>query len=551
MTRGFVRNGIGAKNAAGKRRRRRLVAALVGVLFLTVAAMLAFVIIEARQASRDVSEARIHETVDWVREQFRALFEPANQQLLLLREWGQSGLLPIGEPSGINGLVVPLLSKTPQISGVILASSDGSEYFLTRDDTGWLARSVPPGAPGEVAWTAWSGDPAGSEPERRWTEKLDYDPRTRPWFQAAMATEPGSPPVWTEPYVFHTAGVPGVTGAVRWRLESGGETRDFVAAIDVFLQEILDEIAAIEVSDNGVAFLFSGDGRVCRPSFLENVDVKSLPDLFEPVAVCGRDEVRAAVGVWQDHQKLAQSAVSFRVGKEAWWAGFTPIEAGGDIWIAVVVPERDLVGMIGRRRTLFLTLGGILGMGVLGIAFFGMRLGKGGEALVPAMEGADGLQEMLPELLRRGEGTQVEFKSTMRHNLKTGQHGKEIELAWLKGVVAFLNTDGGIILLGVGDDGEVLGIGPDGFGNDDRCRLHFRNLVKQHIGLDFSKYIDFEIITLDGKKIAVILCRPSPDPAFLRANGKESFYIRSGPSSVELPVSQVLHYLKNRGKRRG
>ena len=46
-------------------------------------------------------------------------------------------------------------------------------------------------------------------------------------------------------------------------------------------------------------------------------------------------------------------------------------------------------------------------------------------------------------------------------NLKSGKNGKEIELAWLKGVVGFMNTNGGILLIGVDDSGTILGIDAD------------------------------------------------------------------------------------------
>ena len=50
------------------------------------------------------------------------------------------------------------------------------------------------------------------------------------------------------------------------------------------------------------------------------------------------------------------------------------------------------------------------------------------------------------ELIRQGENDRVEFKSTMRWNLKTDKADKAVEKAWLKTIVAFLNTDGGNLL---------------------------------------------------------------------------------------------------------
>jgi hypothetical protein len=35
----------------------------------------------------------------------------------------------------------------------------------------------------------------------------------------------------------------------------------------------------------------------------------------------------------------------------------------------------------------------------------------------------------------------------------------------------------------------------------------------------------------------------------LKSSGKEQFYVRSGPSSIELPMSKVLEYVNDRKKR--
>jgi hypothetical protein len=92
-------------------------------------------------------------------------------------------------------------------------------------------------------------------------------------------------------------------------------------------------------------------------------------------------------------------------------------------------------------------------------------------------------------LIRAGESSSLEFKSTMRTNLKNEKPGKEIELAWLKAVVGFMNSDGGILLIGVSDDGEILGLDADNFANEDKCRLHFKNLINTHIGVEFTRFI--------------------------------------------------------------
>ena len=152
----------------------------------------------------------------------------------------------------------------------------------------------------------------------------------------------------------------------------------------------------------------------------------------------------------------------------------------------------------------------------------------------------------IQKLIRAGESSTLEFKSTMRKNLKTGKTGKEIELAWLKGVTAFMNSDGGILLIGVNDDGLALGIAADEFENEDKCRLHFKNLINTHIGAPFSKYVHLDFCEIGEETVIVIECERVRKPVFLRVGKTEDFYIRSGPSSIKLTMSQMVQYLGER-----
>jgi type I restriction enzyme, R subunit len=73
------------------------------------------------------------------------------------------------------------------------------------------------------------------------------------------------------------------------------------------------------------------------------------------------------------------------------------------------------------------------------------------------------------ELIKRGESKTLEFKSTLRWSLKEDRRDdKGVTHAALKTIAAFLNTDGGDLLIGVGDDGSIVGIEADQLDNDDK-----------------------------------------------------------------------------------
>ncbi|MEA3350768.1 MAG: BREX system Lon protease-like protein BrxL [Chloroflexota bacterium] len=146
------------------------------------------------------------------------------------------------------------------------------------------------------------------------------------------------------------------------------------------------------------------------------------------------------------------------------------------------------------------------------------------------------------ELIDRGESDQVEFKSTLRWNLYAGQIDKDIEYSVLKTIVAFLNKEGGTLLVGIEDDGSVLGIEPDRFSNEDKYLLHFGNLVNDKIGKQHADYIRWGLREIQSKRILRVDCSPSPDAVFLEGKDGEEFYIRTGPASVQLSASEVLEY---------
>ena len=154
--------------------------------------------------------------------------------------------------------------------------------------------------------------------------------------------------------------------------------------------------------------------------------------------------------------------------------------------------------------------------------------------------------EQLRSLIDAGENDRFELKSTLRWNLKSNKPDKEIENAWLKTIIAFLNTSGGLLLVGIEDDGKVLGLEPDKFPNADRYLLHVNNLIRERIGMEVTQFIKFGLKHLDRKEILCIRCSPSPDPAFLKNGKDEDFYVRVGPGSRKLTSRETLTYINNR-----
>jgi hypothetical protein len=147
-------------------------------------------------------------------------------------------------------------------------------------------------------------------------------------------------------------------------------------------------------------------------------------------------------------------------------------------------------------------------------------------------------------LLAAGESNEVEFKSTLRTNLHTGQRDEKVQLAVLKTIAGFLNAQGGTLMVGVDDDRKVLGLTADGFPNEDKMGLHLVNLIRDRIGEIFLPYVHPDFEEEDGQRLLVIRCEKGPKEAFVKDGSFQRFYVRGGNATVELSGSSVTDYVK-------
>jgi predicted HTH transcriptional regulator len=81
------------------------------------------------------------------------------------------------------------------------------------------------------------------------------------------------------------------------------------------------------------------------------------------------------------------------------------------------------------------------------------------------------------KLIAQGEGAQLEFKETLEADAKTGEKNPGVLHGALKTIAAFLNTDGGALLIGVDDSGEIKGLDRD----FKFCKKHDRDGLEQKL----------------------------------------------------------------------
>ena len=526
--------------------RNRLTRDITLLVLLLISIFLTLSYFYTKQIQQNIIQNTISSAKEVVIDSNHRIFDPISNNLTLSRKWAQLELLSDNKRDIFNKRFIPVLETLPQISSVILADSEGREYFFTRQEDNWLSRHTNSTTYGKgiVLWQLWSSN---NQLIKEWKESSDYNSHERPWYKLGLTTNIETPIKWTTPYSFYTQQIPGVTGVTSW---TGKNQINYVLAFDVTLSNISQSISNVSIGKSDISYLVSPKGEVILPPGNKHIvkGSSSRGSLYIPGDDTKNYVIFDSVNHWLKNTSPLDDSKSFSRNGKRWWYKIFSLESFDDsLFAGVIVPEKDLYDIINENITFILT--GIIFLIFIAILLANIIVKKYAHQLkdVPKTSILDqDFSNEIYHLLRLGESETLEFKSTMRKNLKSGKMGKEIEIAWLKGLVGFMNTYGGILLIGVDDDANILGIDEDEFENEDKVLLHFKNLLSQHIGLEYSNFINLIINKIEDKTILVIECERSDRPAFLYNKNNEEFYIRSGPASVKLSISKVLKYVKNR-----
>jgi len=167
------------------------------------------------------------------------------------------------------------------------------------------------------------------------------------------------------------------------------------------------------------------------------------------------------------------------------------------------------------------------------------------ESMLSAVGGLTDADRVISQV-RQGESGQCEFKESFGLDLRKGTHEKYIEISSLKTIVAFLNTDGGTLLVGVADEGGIPGLTREiemlHKGKTDRFLLHFKNQLKSKIGEEFYPFIKHKIVAIGESEVLTVEVSRSPKACYL--DGKD-FYVRTNPATDKLEGPKLVEYVLN------
>ncbi len=164
------------------------------------------------------------------------------------------------------------------------------------------------------------------------------------------------------------------------------------------------------------------------------------------------------------------------------------------------------------------------------------------------------IQTDVADLLSKGEGVRLEYKSSARWDYKAKAINKALEFVIAKSIAGFLNANGGTLLVGVDDSGNVLGLQNDyeslsSRPNRDGFEQFLINLFSVSFGKDASASISTSFETFQDADVCILRAPASPRPVYIAEGNRERFFVRVGNTTQEMNTKESVTYIANRWPR--
>ena len=153
----------------------------------------------------------------------------------------------------------------------------------------------------------------------------------------------------------------------------------------------------------------------------------------------------------------------------------------------------------------------------------------------------------ITDLIELGESYVLEFKSTLQWDVAKGTQNKGLRQSSLKTIAAFLNSQGGTLVIGVEDDGTVYGLNHDlalARKSYDGFSQLLVSLITDTMGTATAPYYRIRFEDIEDKSVCVVDVERSPEPVFMKSDKGKVFYIRVGNSSRALDHEETLKYVE-------
>ncbi|MDO9168809.1 MAG: ATP-binding protein [Methylobacter sp.] len=164
------------------------------------------------------------------------------------------------------------------------------------------------------------------------------------------------------------------------------------------------------------------------------------------------------------------------------------------------------------------------------------------------------LDKDLLSIIQKGEGSYLEFKSSLRWDMVESRVNRSLEGVVLKTLAGFLNSHlSGTLLIGVSDDGQIIGLDKDyqtlKKPNQDGFEQNLMAAISNNLGTDLCQFVHVLFHVIDNNEVCRLIISPAPRPVFLDQGNTPKFFVRTGGGTRDLNIREALDYIHGRWKR--
>lgn len=214
---------------------------------------------------------------------------------------------------------------------------------------------------------------------------------------------------------------------------------------------------------------------------------------------------------------------------------------------AVAQVQQALRGQRPKKTIFYGAVGVVLSLGGAAIYTSMMRRSEKIRQLSAALE------EDVRQTIALGESASLEFKSSFRWDVKEDRFNRALEAVVLKTLAGLMNSKGGTLLIGVADDGSIVGLERDYTTLKKQDRDGFEQVlmtaVASKLGGDACHCVQAVFHSVESKDVCRVIVAPAHRPVYLRDGDAPKLYVRTGVSTRELNVQDAINYTEVRWKR--
>lgn len=154
----------------------------------------------------------------------------------------------------------------------------------------------------------------------------------------------------------------------------------------------------------------------------------------------------------------------------------------------------------------------------------------------------------IEQTIQEGENEYTEFKSSIRYDYSKKSINKELEIVIAKSLAGFMNSNGGKLIIGIADNGEVLGLEHDfatlKHKNRDGFERRVYEIISCFIGAEFCSLVHIYFHNKQEHDFCVIDIAKSSYPAYVNSEGSTIFFLRTGNATIPLSVKETVNYIQ-------